>query len=59
MSYEDQLIREATGQGRDFEENHDCPKCDQHFSDCVCLEEATPEATMPRIEVTQQGETLQ
>ncbi len=43
---ENQLIREATGQGRDFEESHDLE-----------LEEATPEVTMPRTEIAQQGET--
>ncbi len=57
MSYEDQIIREATGQGRDFELSHDCPKCELHFSDCVC----EPEPEEPIIDNEtgdQQGEMI-
>ncbi len=50
MSYESQLIREAT-EGPSFQEVHE-DYCEQGEAETL---EATPEATMPRIEMAQQG----
>ncbi len=50
MSYEDQLIREST-EGPTYW----CSACERDAEDCVCLEEATPEAIVQGIEMAQQG----
>ncbi len=49
MSYEDQLIRESTERAID---QPWCSACERNSEDCICLEEATPEAAGPSIEMT-------